>query len=156
VVVVHPGTGEVLPELHQLPGEAVADALGALREASARLRAMERACTDDLRRRLAERGRSRAMYGDYEVAIGRESSWDADELEAVLGDLVAHGTVTAGEVADVIRREAVVSKTEAKRLAARLTGDARETVEACCTWRSSGRLTVTESAPLLDAGPEHD
>ena len=78
--------------------------------------------------------------------------------EAAIGRLIQDGTVRAGEVADVITRTPVVSRSKAKTLLARLDGTAREQIAAACTWREKpGRLTVVRSVqltPPLDIDPQ--
>lgn len=143
--------GELLDQLDAQPAEVLADALDALRDHIAREQAAVGELEAELRRRLKLRKARLAVWGDWEVEseIRRESVWDADALEPAMAALVDDGTVTAADVADVIHREPVVSRSHAKRLLARLDGDARASVAACLTWREKpGPLRVVRSVQL--------
>lgn len=156
VAVVHPSTGEVLDALDAQPPSALADALLALRERHSELRKMERALEDELRRRMATRGRALLVFGDFEVAVraGRKSEWDADDLEATLRELLDQGTVQAGELTEVIRHPTVVSLSQAQRLVDRLSGDARAAVERCRRWVPSGSPKVEVARSVSLPAPE--
>jgi hypothetical protein len=150
-LVVHPGTGEVLERLDDQPAEVLAEALVAVRARQEEAKRWSDALEAELRRRLQLRQTKLAVFGEWEVeaAAGRESVWDAEQLEGAMRELVDEGVVKAGDVADVITREPVVSRSKAKALQARLTGDARERVAAACTWRDKpGKLTVARSVEL--------
>jgi hypothetical protein len=153
---VHLGTGEVLERLGEQPADTLAEALHLVLEREAEAKRWADALAVELRRRLAIRQTKLAVFGEWEVeaATSRESVWDAAELEAALEQLVEEGVVRAGDVADVITREPVVSRSKAKTLASRLTGDAKATVEATCTWRDKpGKLTVVRSVQLPAPAP---
>jgi hypothetical protein len=108
----------------------------------------------ELRRRLKLRQTKLAVFGDWEVEseTSRRSEWDADALEQAMQALVDDGVVRAGDIADVIRREPVVSLSKARDLAARLDGDAKASVEACRTWKEKpGPLRVVRSVQLPTA-----
>jgi hypothetical protein len=151
--------GELLEALDQQPPETLADALAAIRERQHQLDEIERAFADELRRRLKILDRKLATFGDWEVerTVRRSSEWDADDLERTMGELVAEGVVKAGEIADVITREPVVSRSKAAALAKRLDGTASTRVKAACTWKEKpGPLTVKRSVQLAPALPVHD
>jgi hypothetical protein len=157
--VVHPGTGELLEDLGTVGPERLADLLLAVRDKQAALKEIERVVSDEIRGRMQLRGRRVWVVGNYglELDTGRESVWDADELEAVLRRLVDDGAVNAGEVTEVIRHQTVVSRTEAKRLASRLHGAAQAAVQQCCTWRDktgTPRVRVQRQAQLVQESPE--
>ena len=148
---VHLGTGEVLERLDEQPADTLAEALHLVLEREAEAKRWADALAVELRRRLAIRQTKLAVFGEWEVeaSTSRESVWDAAELEAALQQLVEEGVVRAGDVADVITREPVVSRSKAKTLASRLTGNAKATVEATCAWRDKpGKLTVAKSVQL--------
>lgn len=153
VRVVHPDTGEVMPELDTLTVEVLAEAELALKQRESVLRAMRREIDDELRRRfdveLAERkldvtdpkALSHALVVDgFEVRIsgGRERVWDADELEATLRELVDGGAVDVRDCVGVIEHETHVRGREAKALLDRLSGAAHEAVRRCHTWQRKG------------------
>jgi len=149
---VNPATGEVLESLHQQPPEALAEALAAVYAHQAELKLWGDALEAELRNRLKIRGRKLVVWGDWEVAASttRQSDWDADQLEAAMQQLASDGTVHASEMADIITREPVVSRSRAKKLRDRLTGETRALVDACCTWKEKpGKLTVARSAELV-------
>ena len=152
VAVVHPGTGEVLDALDAQPPAVLADALFELRQRHSELRQMEHALEDELRRRMATRGRSLLVFGEFEVGVraGRKSEWDADDLEATLRELLEQGVVQAGELTEVIRHPTIVSLSQAQRLVERLSGDARIAVERCRRWVPSGnpKVEVARSVQL--------
>lgn len=156
LVVVRQATGELLDRLNvdaldAQPPERLAAALDAVRDRQAELKRASDALETELRRRLKLRGRRTAVFGEWEVdaKLGRESEWDPDELEQAMAALVEEGTIAAGEVADVITRPPIVSRQAAKQLLGRLTGPARESVEAACIWREKpGKLTVVRSIEL--------
>lgn len=151
VTPVHLGTGEVLERLNEQPADTLAEALHLVLEREAEAKRWADALALELRRRLKIRQTKLAVFGEWEVeaATSRESVWDAAELEAALEQLVEEGVVRAGDVADVITREPVVSRSKAKTLASRLTGDAKTAVEAACTWQERpGKLTVARSVQL--------
>jgi hypothetical protein len=150
-VVAHPVTGEVLVDLDTQPPELLAHALVAVRARTAALAAGEKALEAELRRRLKILDRKLVVFGDWEVETGssRESVWDVDELEGALERLVEEGVVKAAEVAEVVTRTPVASRSKAKALLARLDGPAREQVAAACTWRDKpGKLAVVRSVQL--------
>ena len=147
-LVVHPATAEVL-DTANAGGDQLAqwhDQLAAIkRAADVALKDVD----NELRRRIGDRKLWAA--GEWEISLtgSNKSEWDADELEAVLRDLVAHGVVHAGDVTDVIRHETIVSAREADRLSKQLTGAAHTTVENCRTWvRQPGRIVVKQSIAL--------
>jgi hypothetical protein len=146
------------PTLSQQPVARLAEALATIRCRQADLKAAASDIEAELRRRLKQHDRTIVVLDGWEIALeaGNESVWDSDELEGVLRDLVDNGVVTAGELTGIIRREPVVSRTDANRLAARLSGAARTAVEACRTWRqkSPGRVRVTRSVPQVTAGQD--
>lgn len=155
LAAVNPDTGEVLEHLDQQPPEELAEALDAVARRQAELERWSTALQGELRRRLRVRNRRTDTFGEWEVEATRrrESDWDVGGLEPVLAQLVEEGTVRAGDVADVITRNPIVSRSNARQLVGRLTGDSRALVEACCTWREiPGALRVTRSAQLLPAG----
>jgi hypothetical protein len=160
LAAVNPATGEILERLDQQPAETLAEALDAINVQETRLKEWRGPIETELRNRLKLRQAKRTVFGDWEVQVAatRESVWDADELEAAIGRLIQDGTVRAGEVADVITRTPVVSRSKAKTLLARLDGTAREQIAAACTWREKpGRLTVVRSVqltPPLDIDPQ--
>jgi hypothetical protein len=149
VAVVDPATGELLEALHTQPPERLADVAFELRARQGELRKMQQAVEAELRRRMVIRDRRLVVFGDYEVKLTRESVWDAEELEGVLGELVDRGAVHASELTRVIRRETTVSRTEANRLLTRLSGSARDAIERCMSWRTSGRLQIARSVALF-------
>ena len=156
VAVVNPATGELLERLDEQPAETLAEALDLVLEREAEAQRWRDALEVELRRRLKMRQTKLAVFGDWEVGVGggRESEWDADELEPTLQRLVDEGTVRAGDIADVITRPPVVSRSRAKALAARLDGDAKAAVQAACTWKDKpGKLTVVRSVQLAPAPP---
>jgi hypothetical protein len=145
---VDPRSGELL-DLATAPPEQLADALDVIRQ----LRNFEKAIEGELRARLAVRQRTEERFGEWTVRVEQtnRSVWDAEELEGVLRELVGEGAITRGEATGVIRREVKVSGTEANSLAKRLTGDARQAVEACRTWeRKSGPLRLERIGPQLE------
>jgi len=151
VSVVDLSTGEVLERLDEQPPETLAQALDVVRAQIAERREWETALAGELRNRLKMRGSKLVVFGDWEVeaTVKRESDWDVDGLEAAMRDLVDEGIVRAGDVAEVITRTPVVSRSKAKTLLSRLTGDARERVAALCTWREKpGAVTVARSVAL--------
>jgi hypothetical protein len=112
------------------------------------------ALTGELRRRLKLRNVTLAVFGGWEVSAARkrESVWDATELEPVLRQLVDDGTVRAGDWADVITREPIVSRSRASALLGHLDGTAADAVKACRTWKEKpGALTVARSVELTPA-----
>jgi hypothetical protein len=141
--------------LSQQPVARLAQALDTIRCRQTDLKAAAAEIEAELRRRLRQHDRTTVVLDGWEIAVesGNESVWDSDELEGVLRDLVDNGVVTAGELTGIIRRDPVVSRTDANRLAARLSGAARAAVEACRTWRqkSPGRVRVTRSVPQVTA-----
>jgi hypothetical protein len=150
-VAVHPGTGEVLERLDEQPPETLAEALEQIYARQAQLKEWEAAIAGELRRRLRLRKSRLVVFGDWEVEASstRSAEWDAEELEAVIGQLVEEGVVRAGDVADVVTHPTVVAKSKANQMLARLTGDARERVAALRTWTEKpGRLTVARSVDL--------
>ena len=154
---VNPATGEVLESLHQQPPEALAEALSAVHAYQEDLKRWGDALEAELRNRLKIRKRKLVVFGDWEVAASttRHSEWDADQLEAAMRQLATDGTVQAGEMTAIITREPVVSRSRAKKLRDRLTGEARALVDACCTWKEKpGKLTVARSAELVP-GDQH-
>jgi hypothetical protein len=151
--IVHPGTGELLEQLHAQPPETLADALAAVRARQAELKNMTAALETELRRRMALRGRKLTVFGDWEVEIkppSNESVWDADELEATLQTLVDDGVARAGELTGIINRDPTVSRTAANELLRRLSGSARTAVDRCRTFRpkGSGSVRVARSVAL--------
>jgi hypothetical protein len=156
-LVAHPGTGEVLERLDEQPPEALAEALDAVYAQQEKLKGWETALAEELRRRLKMRQSKLVVFGDWEVeaTIRRESDWDSELLEAAMHELIDSGVIRAGDVTDVVTRTPVVSRSKAKQLLSRLTGDARERVAAACSWREKpGKLTVRRSvqlpAPVVD------
>jgi hypothetical protein len=150
-VAVNPATGEVLERLDEQSGEILAEALHVVHERQAELAQWRDALEGELRRRLKIRQAKLAVFGEWEVqtAGSRESVWDVDELEQALQALVDDGVIQAGDVADVITRKPVVSRSAAKRLLSRLAGPARERIAAACTWREKpGKVTVVRSVAL--------
>ena len=148
---VHLGTGELLERLDEQPADTLAEALHLVLEREAEAKRWHDALEAELRRRLKIRQTRLAVFGEWEVeaSTSRESVWDADELEDAMRRLVDEGVIHAGDVADVITREPVVSRSKAKQLASRLTGDARAAVEAACAWQEKpGKLTVVRSVQL--------
>ena len=145
-------TGEVLEHLEQQPPSVLAEALAAVHTHQAELKRWNDALEGELRRRLKIQQVTAAVYGDWEVtaARGRESVWDAAELEPALQRLADDGVIRPGDWTGVITREPVVSKSKARDLLAQLDGDAAETVKACRTWKDKpGKLTVTRSIALV-------
>lgn len=157
-VVFHPATGEVIENLDQVPPERLADAYAAILDRQAQLKAGAAAVDAELRRRLTMRDRTTTTFGEWEVTLEqrRRADWDADQLEQTLQALVDRGTLTAGELTEVITRPAVVSRSEAGKLAARLVGQPRIDVESCRRWIDDGRprLRVTRSVALTQ--PEQE
>lgn len=155
-IVVHPSTGEVLGDLQSAPPEVLADTYLHLQDRERQIKEWRQLLAVELQARLTIRQRSVMVVGDYEIRheAGNESVWDADELEVVLQRLVDEGVITATETTGLIRREATVNRTQAKRLQARLTGHARDAISTCCTWRRKPRasLTVTRNLPLIPEG----
>jgi hypothetical protein len=158
VLVVHPGTGELLDSLDAQPPEVLADALYVLRQRHSDLRKAERALEDELRRRVGNRDRTVFLFGSYEVTAKPEfrRQWDGDELEAVLRELLDRGTLQAAELTEVIRHETVVSGSEAMRLLSRLTGESKQAVQDCFEWVQKGpsRVTVAPSVSFLPTSEE--
>ena len=154
---VHPGTGEVLEHLDQQPPEALAEALDAIHAREAELKRWGGAIEGELRRRMRALDRRLVVFGDWEVEqpIVRSSEWDAVELEAVLRRLIDEGDGPSfREVADVVTRAPVASRSAATALLRRLQGEAAEAVRETCMWREKpGKLTVARSVDLL-AGVE--
>ena len=145
-------TGEVLEHLEQQPPSVLAEALAAVHTHQAELKRWNDALEGELRRRLKIQQVTGAVYGEWEVtaARGRESVWDAAELEPALQRLADDGVIRPGDWTGVITREPVVSKSKARDLLAQLDGDAAETVKACRTWKDKpGKLTVTRSIALV-------
>lgn len=157
IQAANPATGEVLEHLDQQPPEKLAEALDAVHARQAELKRWNDALEAELRRRLKLVKRSLYVWGEWEVEArpSRESDWDVDELRGVLDSLVEDGTVRAGEVGDIIiQPPPYAARARARELRDRLSGDAREAVEACCTWREKpAKLTVARSVNLLDAAP---
>lgn len=155
---VHLGTGELLERLDEQPADTLAEALHLVHARQAEAKRWEDALEAELRRRLKVRQVRLAVFGDWEVeaASSRESVWDADELEHTMRRLVDEGAIRAGDVANVITREPVVSRSKAKQLASRLDGDAKTAVEAACTWKEKpGKLTVVRSVQLPAPAGHH-
>jgi hypothetical protein len=153
-IVIHPSTGEILTDLPAVPLEVLADTYLHLQTRERELKDWRQLLAAELQARLNIRQRTILSAGDYEIRYeaANESVWDADELELVLQRLADEGVITPAEATGIIRRpEPVVDRTQAKRLRARLTGQARAAVEACCTWRPKPRatLTVTRNLPLI-------
>ena len=157
--VVHPLTGEILDNLAQQPPETLAGVLTTVRGEQAALKDFTLQLESELQRRLELRGRKVAVFGKWEVAVegGRESVWDPDDTEATLRELVDQGAVEARELGGVIRRETVVSRTEVNKVLGRLSGSARDALEACRVWRDKGRprIRVTRSVELINAESEN-
>lgn len=152
IEAANPATGQVLEQLHEQPPEALAEALDAVTARQAELKRWGDALEAELRRRLKLRGRKLYTWGEWEVeaTIRRESVWDADQLESAMRQLADDETVRSAEMAGIITRDPVVSRSKAKQLRDRLTGDARELVDAACTWKEKpGRISVTRSVQLL-------
>lgn len=149
--VVHPGTGEVLERLDEQPPETLAEALHVIHARQDELKRWGEAIDVELRRRLKLRQTRLAVFGEWEVeaSIRRESVWDPDELEPALQQLVADGTILAGDVADLIETKREVKRSRAKALLGRLTDDAYDAVAVACTWREKpGPLTIAKSVQL--------
>jgi hypothetical protein len=153
IAVAHPFTGELFGALDSEPPASLADVLLALRERKSQLGKMQTAVETEIRRRLAMRERTVAVWGDFEVEAkpAMERVWDADELEATLRDLYDRGAIDARDTTEVIRKEPVVQRREAQQLLGRLSGDALRAVERCFRWVPKGpaRVTVTRSVQLL-------
>jgi hypothetical protein len=155
-VVAHPVTGEVLVDLDKQPPELLAHALVVVRERRDALAAGQKALEDELRRRLKILDRRLAVFGEWEVESTRvrEADWDVAELESAIERLVADGTLRASEVADVVTRTPVASRSKAKALLGRLDGTAHDQVAAALSWRNkSQKLTVARSV-VLPTGDE--
>jgi hypothetical protein len=152
--VVHPGTGELFDSLDTQPPEVLAETLLALQERQAELKLMVSAVEAELRERIDARtgGLNRiAVFGKYEVEDKPVFSrtWDGEELEGVLRDLIDQGVIHAGEVADVICHKTEVSGTAAMRLLHRLGGQALTDVQGCFTWtKKAGHVKVVPSVAL--------
>lgn len=154
IEAVHPATGEILEHLDQQPAEKLADTLDEIYRQQGELARWESAIAAELRQRLKVRQTKRATFGDWEIeaTTSRSAEWDAAELEAELAGLIDQGIVRAGDVAEIVTRPPVVSKSKAGRLVSTLTGDARDRVAALRTWKEKpGKLTVARSVDLLDA-----
>lgn len=159
MVAVNPQTGELLDHLEQQPPATLCEALDAIHHRQADMKQWEAALEDELRRRLAVRRRKRDVMDGWEVAndTKRSREWDADELEGVLADLVARGTVQAGEITGIIQRVPKVSGTAAMKLRSRLTGDPQVAVDGTWEWKESRpKLTVTRSVELTAGSAEPD
>jgi hypothetical protein len=144
-VVVDPATGEVYHDPAELSTDRLADVAYRCHQHEVNAKLWRRAAEDELRARLERDGRREATIGGYqlEVRSGRSRQWDADDLEGAVQGLVDGGVLQAGEVADLIVREAKVNGTLAKRLLDTLTGPAHDVVASCFTWVQRQRPTVT-------------
>jgi hypothetical protein len=155
--VVNPRTGELLQQLSRQPADTLADTLDAIRERQAELKAMIGALEDELRRRLDMRGRSTAVFGEWEVQRDstREAVWDVAEAEGVLKQLVDDGVLRAGELTGVIARDPVVRRTEMNRVLVKLATPERVLLEACRKWRVKGeRVKVRHVEPEPPRDPD--
>lgn len=156
------GTAEqFLTDLRNQPSERIAEAADLIAQEQERLSEMAARLEAELRVRLAERGRRQMQAGEWQVRIeggnGRETVWDADELEDKMRILVDSGVLRASECVGVIKREPVVSREAAKALAARLDGQARALIESCYEWRKKkgrGKLNVVRLVPLISEGDD--
>ena len=152
-----PGTGEVLSL--DAPTDLLADAVQQIRESQRGLAELRKLIEAELAARLSAHERSVLLAGEFEVRVSERNDavWDADELEAVLRDLIDSGTVHAAEVVGVITHETKVSRSAAGRLAKRLRGAARQRVEACRHWQKRyGPVEVVRSQPLIPPELEAD
>lgn len=148
-VVVDPISGEVHADARDLPSDRLAQLAYRLRQAESERRLWRSAIEDELRTRLERDGRSEAIVGDYALAItsGKRREWDADELEGVVSDLVDSGVLQAGEIAELITREAKVNGTLARQLLERMTGAPHEVLASCFTWVQRGPRVTIEPVP---------
>jgi hypothetical protein len=153
--VVNPRTGQLLEQLSKQPADLLADTLDAIRERQAELKAMVGALEDELRRRLDMRGRSTALFGEWEVQrdTTREAIWDVAEAEGVLQQLVDGGVLRAGELTGVILRDPVVKRTEMNRVLGQLATPERSLLEACRKWRVKGESVKVRH---VEPKPFHD
>jgi hypothetical protein len=148
-VVVDPISGEVHADARDLESDRLAQLAYRLRQAEAERRLWRSAIEDELRSRLEREGRKEAIVGDYALAItsGKRREWDADELEGVVSDLVDSGVLAAGEIAELITREAKVNGTLARQLLERMTGAPHEVLASCFTWVQKGPRVTIEPVP---------
>jgi hypothetical protein len=155
IEAANPRTGEVLEHLDQQPPEKLAEAYAEIVARQAELARWGDALNGELRRRLKLVKRSLHVWGDWEVEAKqvRESEWDVEELRGVIDDLVSEGVIQKRETTDLfVTPQPYVARARARELAARLSGDAKAAVQACCTWKDkSTKLTVVRSVQLLDA-----
>ena len=149
---VNPSTGEILERLDQQPPEKLAEALDVINVRMIEYKRWQAALETELRRRLRLVDRNQYVWGGWEVVKtrSRESSWDADELNAVIESLIEEGVIKAQEAVDVVvQPPRIVKRENAKRLAARLTGANRKAVESCCEWKEkAGKLSVHQTVEL--------
>ncbi len=146
--VVHPLTGEAL-DVGDLDGNRLAELHDQLVAIGRLQRQAVTATGHELRQRFGDR-RKPFVTGAWEVSIGSTSVWDADELEAVLRDLVETGQLHAGDVTEVIRHVTSVNGNEANSLVKRLTGLAKDAVERCRSYKP-GAVAVKRSVALPEA-----
>lgn len=110
-------TGELL-DLSNEPAARLGELFERIRELSLSLRSDTRELTDELARRLDYEGR-RSLDLDgwrFEVNAPTERSYDVPELQRLLTELVAEGTISAAKAERVIVWEPKVVWTELKAL----------------------------------------
>jgi hypothetical protein len=105
----------------------------------------------ELIERLKRENRTRATVGEFEISFkaANSSSWDPDDTEAALRELVERGWISAAEAVGVVETRREVKRAKAKQLLDRLHGPARQVLERCCEWsQGPPRFSVTESIQL--------
>jgi hypothetical protein len=155
-VVVDTTTGEVHDSAVDLPSDRLAELLYRIREAETNYKLWRRVAEDELRARLTRDGRREAVVGDYQLAVsgGRSRRWDAADLEGAVQGLIDGGALNAGEVADLIVREAKVNGTLARELLDRLTGPAHDVLASCFTWEDRRPSVSVEPVAQLPPGED--